>query len=191
MESTKEFNIKEVLELTMKNCNYLYNKEEGFRIDVGNAIKEKYKDSFVIYEYTTEATRESIDIVAFLNNKKYAIELKYRPLAQEYATVPMTKDEKYKITKAQKMYEFINDINKLDNLRAAKTKKDFDKSFAILLTNTKDFENENKLFVKYYDEDKKNEVEIANKNIKVEYVYSNTFNGFYKDSDFYIVCIEK
>lgn len=186
-----DFDIKEILKIAMNNCNYLYNKEEGFRLDVVNAIKEKYKDSFVICEYATEETRESIDVVVFLDNKKYAIELKYRPLAQEYATVPTTKDEKYKITKAQKMYEFINDINKLDNLRAAKTKECFDGNFAVLFTNTKNFENKEKLFSKHYDEDKKKEVEIANKNIKVEYVYSNTFNGFYKDSDFYMVCIEK
>lgn len=188
-----DFDIKEVLKTAMNNCNYLYNKEEGFRIDVVNAIKEKYKESFVICEYTTEETRESIDIAVFLDDKKYAIELKYRPIAQEYADIPTTKDEKYKITQAQKMYEYINDINKLNNLKTIKTKKDFDKSFAVLLTNTNVFENESKLFSKHYDSDHKKEVEIENRNVKVEYIHSNSFNGYYKNSDskFYIVCVEK
>lgn len=183
-----DFNIKEVLITAMNNCNYLYNKEEGFRIDVVNAIKQIYKDAFVICEYTVLKGRKSIDVVVFMNDKKYAIELKYRPLVQEYATVPTTKDEKYKITRAQKMYEYINDINKLSNLKA---NKNFDKKYAVLLTNTKDFENESKLLSPHFDEDKKKEVEIKNKNIKIEYIKSNNFNGYFKNSDFYMLYIEK
>lgn len=145
------------------NCDHAYISEEDFRIDFVNAIKNKYKGSLVLCEYSTPGGGEKIDVFIFYKNKKYAIELKYLPhknyfgdkqifnevsytrgeSKSECTEVSLTKYNpfKYYIISTYSKDGIVEDFNKLQDIRK---KKIGDNCYSIVLSNyDKIFENKN------------------------------------------------
>ena len=146
-------------------------------------------------EYSISDQGKSIDIVVKLNEKKYAIELKYRACRSKSETQFEKSKEfgRYRITRACNMYEYTDDIK--SRILNESIRREFENVYAIILTNHSTFHNEQSIR-NYRRKRIKEDTELSSKEcdnvnfepIEIEDGYYNEYNKNHKDKKFKIMC---
>lgn len=145
MSKKTEFNIKDIIN---KMNRYNFISEYDLQFIMGVAIKKLYKNATVAMEYcysTQNNNRQYIDIFVIMDNKYYPIELKYKHKGCN--NLKITDNLDYNLTNqsctTEHRQKYCKDIERILNLRNLKIHNfDFEKGYAILLTNYKPFRDD-------------------------------------------------
>jgi hypothetical protein len=148
--NSHSFDIQKVID-ELKSRRPIFVSEADLQLEMAWTIKNLYKNARIRLEYTPVFDPNlHLDILVIIDDKWYPIELKYKKLACKKTVESETFNLKNDGARDVGCYLYLKDIERIENIK--KNIPEFEKGYAIILTNDLGYVNLPKKSGTVYDD---------------------------------------